>query len=294
MHNSKHWKNDGYYKINQVNEHSYRFSDKMGVYFDLFVGESKALLFDTGYGFGNIRNAVGQITDRPLIVVNSHGHLDHTCGNFQFANCRIYMHRSEKEIYKMHNSPDMRTKAVKYAKMLQEAKDRHKHAIPDGFDSELYIKAEAPECAEIDEGFVFDLGGVQMEAYVFGGHTKGGIGLYDRTAKNLYAGDAISPFVWLFLNESDSLPHYITVLKKAEDIDFSYLYMSHALLPAKKKALDYYMDAAEYLDYAGGYDFVPPGEIKHEVRLCVRSGYGKNDIRKKGFAAIAISEDKLK
>jgi len=294
MHKKEHWKNDDYYKISQTNEYTYRFSDNMGVYFDLFVGENKALLYDTGYGFGDIKKAVRKITDKPIIVVNSHGHLDHTCGNFQFADCKIYMHRNEQEIYMMHNSQDMRAKAVKYAKMQQKAKARHKHAIPERFDSDSYIKAEIPRCTEIDEGYVFDLGGVQLKTYIFGGHTKGGIALYDKTAKNLYSGDAISPFVWLFLNESDSLPHYVASLKKAGNIDFNHLYMAHASLPAEKKALGYYMDAAENLDYAAGYNFEPPGEIKGEVRLCVRSGYGQNDIRKKGFAAIAISEDKLK
>ena len=52
-----------------------------GVYSYLIIGEEKALLFDTAYGMGNLREFVEGITQKPVIVVNSHGHFDHTGGN---------------------------------------------------------------------------------------------------------------------------------------------------------------------------------------------------------------------
>ncbi len=47
----------------------------------LLIGSEKAMLIDTGYGEGNIREVVESITDKPLMVVNTHGHFDHSGGN---------------------------------------------------------------------------------------------------------------------------------------------------------------------------------------------------------------------
>lgn len=47
----------------------------------LLIGQERALLIDTGYGEGNLREMVQSITDKPVIVLNTHGHFDHTGGN---------------------------------------------------------------------------------------------------------------------------------------------------------------------------------------------------------------------
>ena len=43
----------------------------------LIIGEHHALLFDTGYGFGDLASFVKSLTDLPLYVVNSHIPLPH-------------------------------------------------------------------------------------------------------------------------------------------------------------------------------------------------------------------------
>ncbi len=283
-----------YYNIEQINEYTYRFSCGMGVYFDLFTGSERALLFDTGYGFGNLKKTVEKITDKPLAIINSHGHLDHTGGNFLFTDCDIYMHESEKKIYMMHNTPEMRARNLKYAKKTKIKKNSSVEILPDNFDSDAYLDISLSGCKKVDEGYVFNLGGIELETYNFKGHTNGGIALLDKSSKSLYTGDAISPFVWLFLDESTPLSAYIDSLKRAMDINFKDLYMGHGSTPAEKKALQYYLDTAENLDYKKGHAFKAPRGIHKEVRLCVRQGYTKHDIKKEGFAAIAISEDKLK
>lgn len=61
-----------------------------GAFMDMIVGEHHALLFDTGYGFGDLKSLVRAVTDKPLYVVNSHGHVDHACGNAQFGSAYIH------------------------------------------------------------------------------------------------------------------------------------------------------------------------------------------------------------
>lgn len=57
----------------------------------LLEGEKKALLIDTGYGVGNLRKFVEKLTDKEIIVANTHYHPDHAAGNGEFE--KVYMSR---------------------------------------------------------------------------------------------------------------------------------------------------------------------------------------------------------
>ena len=50
-------------------------------YIYLLEGGEKALLLDTGYGIGHLRAFVEKLTDKPVIVANTHFHPDHSAGN---------------------------------------------------------------------------------------------------------------------------------------------------------------------------------------------------------------------
>ena len=59
----------------------------------LFVGAEKALLLDSGFGEFPIGEAVGAITDLPLLLLNSHSHADHCMGNDQFPGAAVYIQK---------------------------------------------------------------------------------------------------------------------------------------------------------------------------------------------------------
>ena len=42
----------------------------------LVEGTEKAVLWDSGYGNGNIKALVEKLTDLPVMAINSHNHLD--------------------------------------------------------------------------------------------------------------------------------------------------------------------------------------------------------------------------
>ncbi len=46
----------------------------------LLVGREQALLIDSGYGLQNLPERIRQITNLPVTLVNTHGHLDHANG----------------------------------------------------------------------------------------------------------------------------------------------------------------------------------------------------------------------
>jgi hydroxyacylglutathione hydrolase len=50
----------------------------------LLEGEEKALLLDTGWGAGNLRAFVEGLTDKEIVVANTHFHPDHSAGNGEF------------------------------------------------------------------------------------------------------------------------------------------------------------------------------------------------------------------
>ena len=60
----------------------------------LLEGEEKALLLDTGYGVGNLREYVERLTEKPVIVANTHYHPDHSAGNGEFE--QVYLSRGAR------------------------------------------------------------------------------------------------------------------------------------------------------------------------------------------------------
>ena len=55
----------------------------------LLEGEEKALLIDTGYAIGNLRRYVEQLTDKPILVINTHFHPDHSGGNGEWEEVMV-------------------------------------------------------------------------------------------------------------------------------------------------------------------------------------------------------------
>jgi glyoxylase-like metal-dependent hydrolase (beta-lactamase superfamily II) len=61
----------------------------------LVVGDERALLADTlatSAQAGELVAAVGALTDRPLVLMNTHHHFDHCFGNGMFADAPVYAH----------------------------------------------------------------------------------------------------------------------------------------------------------------------------------------------------------
>jgi len=58
-------------------------------YMYLLEGSNKALLIDTGYGAGNLKDFVSSLTDKDVLVVNTHYHPDHSAGNGEFEEVML-------------------------------------------------------------------------------------------------------------------------------------------------------------------------------------------------------------
>ena len=282
-----------YYQIEKLNERMYRLISKEAVYMDLIVGDHHALLFDTGFGYGDINATIEKATAKPLIVINSHGHIDHASGNFQFP--LVYIHPADKELLAQYTSCERRRGSIEGAKnSVDFATGEISNILPDGFDEESYINSGCSEnLANLCEGQVFDLGGITLEVVELPAHTAGSIGLLCPQERILYAGDAMNPFVWLFLPESLKLNVYITTLKRALALDFDNFIISHGPVPLPKSDLEVYRAIAESADYNESFPFESPIMPGVDARVIVREGYSPNEMYRPGFAAIVISKDKF-
>ena len=262
------------YTVTEQEPGIWRIGNSM-VYMDLLVGTHHALLFDTGYGFGSLRDVVRGITDKPLYVVNSHGHVDHACGNEQFGGA--YIHQLDMELAMEHNGRDMRMAELDTAE------------VPMDFDLEAHLSLGTGELKPAGEGFTFDLGGMTMEVIHLPGHTAGSIGLWCPERKLLWVGDAMNCFVWLFLPEAQSLDTYIASLHKAAARPFTHMIQSHEPRPVPRRKLWDYLDLAEHLDFEKGTLVPAPLGYEGETRICTRGGIHYDDREHPGFAAIMIS-----
>ena len=81
------------YPVKKIAENTYMISDFGFANCYLLVGEQKALLIDCGVGIGDLKGAAEKIADKPLVVVGTHGHVDHVGGDGQFDE--IYLHKND-------------------------------------------------------------------------------------------------------------------------------------------------------------------------------------------------------
>ena len=72
------------YFVKDLGRKTWLIDEYHAVQMFLIEGDEKAMLIDTGAGIGDLKAQVEKLTDKPLIVVNTHGHVDHTGGNMQF------------------------------------------------------------------------------------------------------------------------------------------------------------------------------------------------------------------
>lgn len=184
----------------------------------LVSGTTTALLFDTGMGIASIADVVPELTDLPLLVVNSHDHLDHRGGNASLLDhprlIDIAAHPAgrhaevDPEFLRMYERA-MRSVYADYLRYLE-------------LDAQsFFVAANLPRMRELPDltgwqvppvqptraladGDRIDLGGRTLRVLHTPGHAPDAICLYDESTGTLIAGDTIlAAAFWLHGDDAD-------------------------------------------------------------------------------------------
>ena len=160
----------------------------------LLVGESRALLFDTGMGISDIESVVEELTSLPIVVLNSHTHDDHVGGNWQFDT--VYGMDTD---FTRNNAKGSREDA-----QAEITPDQICGSLPKGFDPKTYSTKPWTISTYIEDGDEISLGKRQIKVIATPGHTPDAISLLDAANELLFTGDTYYPApIWLFRPETD-------------------------------------------------------------------------------------------
>lgn len=160
----------------------------------LIVGDERALLFDTGMGISDIKKMTSELTQLPIVVVNSHTHDDHVGGNWQFDT--IYDMDTK---FTRQNARGSREDA-----QAEVTPDQICGSLPKGFDPKTYSTKRWTISTFIEDDDRIELGGRTLEVIATPGHTPDAISLFDRANGLLFTGDTYYPApIWLFRPETD-------------------------------------------------------------------------------------------
>ena len=210
------------YDIEKISEGPldiYKIYERFQVAMDLVCGKERACLIDTAYGLNDLSEVVASLTDLPVTVINTHGHIDHVLGNHFFE--QVYMHPADQELYQeiIDGFADMITQPW--------VRETYGEFIKDIGPDDISF----PAAKDISDGDVIDLGGKQLKVIEVPGHTPGSIMLTDPDEKICFSGDSIIEHLWLFLDESLPSDTYRRNLIRAvgilKDEDIRKIYSGH-------------------------------------------------------------------
>ena len=202
----------------------------------LLEGTEKALLIDTGYAIGNLRSFVEKLTDKQILVINTHFHPDHAGGNGEWESVMMSKY-----------APD------DFPSLAATVGDVNTLPHPD------YEKVY------LEDGTRIDLGGRVIQVKLAKNcHSNSSLYLLDQTKRMLFMGDEIDPSQVLLYDNSmnpdvaiafcflDVLSNFRQNLLwvKSHEADFDWLLGNHNGTPLAKRYVDDFLSLIAAI-YAG-------------------------------------------
>ena len=234
----------------------------------LVEGDSAALLIDGLTGVGSLKAFVRELTELPVTLAVTHGHIDHVGAAWEYGQVCVHPADMALMYEPMHASVSSRLGFVgsRGGRAPKRETEPTEADVP---------PARPVKAFPIREGDVFDLGGVEIEVIEVPGHTEGTVVFLDRAARILFSGDACNLNTLLNLPGSTSVARYRESLLhfKAYQDAFDVMYGGHGPVAVPNSIID---DGIALCDrvLAGEDDALPvPSMIpEHTGRLAARRG----------------------
>lgn len=150
----------------------------------LVIGNERAALIDTGMGIGNIQIEVERLTNLPIIVVNTHTHLDHVGDNHRFSE--VWVFDETTEIARLE-------RGYTRAECTQIMEPETYFDLPPDFDLTTYEIKPSQVTRRLTHLSTIDLGQRTLTVHHTPGHSPGSICLLDSRDRILFTGDTYYP-----------------------------------------------------------------------------------------------------
>lgn len=263
-------------EVIKINDNLYCIKDVQSVNKYLIIGMEKALLFDTGFGFVDFRPLVREITNRELIVVNSHADLDHVLGNYLFEE--VYLSRYDYKNLQINEQPELKQQQLAHRLNKPGSRLAEEMGDPQSWLAQSIYK---PTYHLIDAGFVFDLGNLQLEVIALPGHSSGSIALLERNNGWMFTGDSIMEYNVFYMPAGNPprLPepmmvYYDSLLRvKTRMPEISFLYPGHGPFNIGSQVI---LDTIANLEEIHSRRGVDEDFITYHGKAAKRHYYGKS------------------
>ncbi len=189
---------------------------------NLIIGRERAALIDTGCGIGNLRKAVEAVTDKPVLVINTHTHTDHLGSNHQFSEIAMFDHPACHRVAERGVSQQTLQNEILAENLVSQP-------WPSGFNPEGFSLPPFRVSRWLKPGDRIDLGDRDLVVIPTPGEAADHICLLDRMDRILFCGDILlrGP-VWTHL-EGGSLNDLLMSYRRLMDYfdDFDHLMPGH-------------------------------------------------------------------
>lgn len=212
----------------------------------LILGSKRALLWDTGGGFYDIRPLVSELYPGEVIVANSHSHFDHIGSNHRFDLVHAY------DTPLAHETAKKGAPTHVFGNLL--GPENFVGTIPGGLVPETF-SVPPYRMEPVSEGHVFDLGDRRLEVIHTPGHSPDSMMLLDLKHGILFTGDMLydaamyAHFDCPEFGGSD-VEDYKASLRKllGREEEIQALYCSHNNMIVPKERIGHVLDALEAIE----------------------------------------------
>ena len=214
------------YRMEELNDQTWlieEYDEKASAYMYLLTGTEKALLIDTGFGTIPLRKICESLTNLPVTVALTHGHVDHIGGTGAFEE--VWLAKEDRELYAEHSKEKVRQIFTK--------------------DELLPVKGT---CSYFTDEMGFELGDRSIKVVKTPGHSVGSVCFLDEKNRWMFTGDTCcKAHVLLQMEYAATMMEYRKSLQRLIDLESYYdiTWPGHHSKPVEKQVIHDFLTAVD-------------------------------------------------